>query len=215
MGFREEWKTEGWRNQLHLLGAIKECRGSGGIPESSRLGPAPNLSHPVSSLFHHYPSGLTCLTCYSHQSRTLSAAISLPLKVIMRIDEIMFVKEFCKHQREGAAWISRVAVSEGNHDSLLLYYLPQRPMTIAPLAHPQPGCQLGGAQNSELRSQCFPQTLQPECCCQFWAEHFLSNLTSTRMNVFFFFKWKLPFWKTRRQISWQKPYSKFWYFFKF
>lgn len=156
VGFREEWKTEGWRNQLYLLGAMQQCRGSGGTQESSRLGPAPNLSHPVSSLFHHDPSGLTCLICYSNQSRTLSSGISFPLKVIMRIDEIMFVKEFRKHQRAGAAWISRVAVSERNYDSLLLYYLPQRLMTIAPLPHPQPGCQPWGAQISELRSQCFP-----------------------------------------------------------
>lgn len=126
------------------------------IRRSPEIQQARARSYPVSSFFHHHPSGLTCLICYSHQSRTLSAGISFPLKVIMRIDEIMFVKEFCKHQREGAAWISRVAVSEGNHDSLLLYYLLQRPMTIAPLPHPQPGCQLWGAQNSKLRSQCFP-----------------------------------------------------------
>lgn len=106
----------------------KSAVSAGGYAEVQRIRWNPGVQHARAHsqsltpclIFHHDPSGLTCLICYSHQSRTLSARISFPLKV-MRIDEIMFVKEFCKHQRAGAAWISRVAVSEGNHDSLLLY----------------------------------------------------------------------------------------------
>lgn len=137
----------------------------GGHPEVQRIRRNPGIQRARARSQSLTPCLIfvTSLSLWSHlsnmpssSSRTFSAGISFPLKVIMRIDEIMFVKEFCKHQREGAAWISRVAVSEGNHDSLLLYCLPQRPMTIAPLPHSEPGCQLWGARNSKLRSQCFP-----------------------------------------------------------
>lgn len=104
--------------------------------------PPPCLPYSISSLFHHHHSGLTCPICYNHQSRTLSAEISFLLKVMMRIDEVMFVKDSCKHQRKGCVWISRAVVSGAEHYALSLYCLCLRPMTIALLPHPQPGCQL-------------------------------------------------------------------------
>jgi hypothetical protein len=41
----------------------------------------------------------------------------------MRIEEIMFVKDFSKYQMKSIAYISRAAVFEAKHHSLLFSYL--------------------------------------------------------------------------------------------
>ena len=61
--------------------------------------------------------------CYSHHSRTLSPEISFPSKVILRIDEITFVKDSGKHQMKSAAYISGAAEFEAKQRSFPLFFI--------------------------------------------------------------------------------------------
>lgn len=85
------------------------------------LDPPPCLSCSASLITH--PSGLACPIYRSHQSRALSTEIPFPPNVILRIDEIMFVKVSSKHQMKSVARIARAAMFEAEPHSSLLFSL--------------------------------------------------------------------------------------------
>lgn len=82
----------------------------------------PTLSSLSASLITH-PSGLACLIYCSHQSRALSTEIPFPANVILRIDEIMFVKVSSKHQMKSIACIAGAAMFEAGPRSSLPFSL--------------------------------------------------------------------------------------------